>query len=103
MAMINMPIISIDIINIDQLYINNAISYIRFNNYIDLNFKIDNTIKTQYTMYTIRVPEKPCTKLEFDKSIFVHRIDMKEIGNVFISIANSSHDLHVSNVYEQNY
>lgn len=97
MTLINMPIISIDITNIDQLYTNNVITYARFKNYIDLNFKIDKTIKKQYKMYTIRVPEKQCTKLELDKSIMVYRIDMKEIGNLFISIANSTHDLRVSN------
>lgn len=92
----NLPIISLDIVNIDESHTRNLITHTYFDNYIDLNFKINNTMKEQYKLYTIHVPAEHSRKLDYDISILVFRIDMKGIGHIFVTLAQSTYDLSVS-------
>lgn len=93
---VNLPIISLDIVSINESHTRNLITHTYFDNYIDLNFKINNTMKEQYKSYTIHVPAEYSIKIDYDISILVFRIDMKSIGNVFITLAQSTYDLSVS-------
>lgn len=97
---INLPIISLDIVSVDELHINNLITSTKFDNYIDFKMKITDAMEEQCNMYTIHVPSKNSSKYEFERSIIVHRIDMKIIGNVFVTLDNLTYDLRVSYLHE---
>lgn len=97
---VNFPIISLDIVSVDKSHIHNWITYTQFNNYINLKFKINDTIEEKYKMNTIRVPAKERSKHEFDQSIIVYKIDMKTIGHLFVTLANLTYDLRVSCPYK---
>lgn len=100
--MVNYPILSLNILKFDPSNSRNLITGGPFDNYIDMNFKIEKTIKKQYKIQTINLPEKKCTKLEFDISILVYRIDMNNIGNLYVTLSNFTHDLRVSYSYDLN-
>lgn len=91
-----MPIISLDIVNVDESQTKNLITHLKFDNFIDLQFKITNTMEENFKMYTIHVPGKNSSILDFDQSVIVYRIDMRNIGNLFITLAGSTYDLRVS-------
>lgn len=95
-AKVNFPIISLDIVCVDELHIHNSITNLQFDNYIDLKFKITDTIEEKYEINTICVPEKEGSKSEFDQSIVVYKIDMKTIGHLFVTLTDLTYDLRVS-------
>lgn len=81
--------------NVDESHIKNLIIHKTFDNYIDLKFDIPNTMEENYKIYTIHVPGNNSSKYEFDKSIIVYRIDMKMVGNVFVTLTNATYNLRV--------
>lgn len=100
-AKVNLPIISLDIVSVDKSHIHNWITHLKFDNYIDLKFKINDTLEEKYKINTIRVPTKEISsKSEFDQSIIVYRIDMKTIGHLFVTLTNLTYDLRVSCLYK---
>jgi len=48
-----------------------------------------------YKAYTIVVPAAGSEQIEIDKAIQVFRLDMTEVGAVFVTIKDSSHSLLV--------
>lgn len=62
---------------------------------MDLHFKINDSIAREIRNYSIQVLAKSSSDHEFDKHIFVYRIDMRTIGEVFVTLFGSTHDLHV--------
>lgn len=100
--MINFPILSLHILSFDPLNSRNLITSGSFENHIDIHFKIEKPIEKQYKMQTVHFPRKKCTNLEFDISILVYRIDMNNIGNLYVTLSDLTHDLRVSYSYELN-
>lgn len=87
----NAPIVSLDIFGIPQS--KNVIAYKNFDNFINLNFKFNNTEKRQTKNYTVEVVHN-----EIDFEITVFRIDMKNtsITDLFLTISDLTKDLRVS-------
>jgi len=65
-----------------------------------ITFNTTETVHEQDKMYTIRVPAAGSEKIEFDKAIIVFRLDMTEIGAIFMTIKHSTHALLVINIYD---
>lgn len=62
-------------------------------NIVETVHKFDN-----YNAYTIVVPAAGSEQIEIDKAIRVFRLDMTEVGAVFVTIKDSSHNLLVRTV-----
>lgn len=62
-----------------------------------INFNITETghIFDNYKAYRIVVPAIGSEQIEFDKAIQVFKLDMTEVGTVFVTIKDSSHSLLV--------
>jgi len=88
--------VSLDVSRIDQSNPSNLITHGKFENYIDLQFKINETLKIQKKNYTIRISTHNENNLMLDKLIMVYRIDMTNIGELFVTISDSTHDLRAS-------
>lgn len=95
-----MPIISLDIVNVDESQTKNLITHSQFDNYIDLKFKITKKSKEEYKIHTIHVPPKNSSILDFDNSIIVFRINMINMGNLFVTLGDSTYDIRVSYLYK---
>lgn len=95
-----MPIISFNIASVDEFQKTNLITNIQFDNYINLKFKISDTMEKKYKTNTIHVPAKYSSKDVFDQSIVVYRIDMKIIGNLYVTVLDSTYDLRVCCLYK---
>lgn len=66
-----------------------------FNLPASITFKTTEITDKYGKEYTIRVPAVDSTNIEFDKAILVFRLDMLEMGAIFVTIKNSSHALLV--------
>lgn len=92
-----MPVVSLDIVRIGNSTPKNIITKNRFESYIDLNFKTNDTMKRSRKRYTIPVHTGNNNDgLEFDKTILVYRIDMQDIGELYVTLSDSTHDIRVS-------
>jgi len=91
-----MPIASLDLLNVDKSNSKNVMTYKRFDNYIDINFRKVETIKEQKQNYSVQVLEQNSNSIKFDKNILVFRIDMKNISELFVTFSDSTYDLRVS-------
>lgn len=87
---------SLDISRFDHSNPSNLITHGKFENYIDLQFKINESVKIQKKNYTIRISTQTKNNLMLDKLIMVYRIDMTNIGELFVTISDSTHDLRAS-------
>lgn len=65
-----------------------------------ITFNSTETVHEQDKKYTFRVPAVGSEKIEFDKAIVVFRLDMTEIGAIFITIKHSTHALLVIIIYD---
>lgn len=93
-----MPIVSLDILNVGNLHQKNMIAFKQFKNYINLNIKTNETIKRPHTNYSIPIYNGNINNsLEIDKTISVHKIDMQNIGELYVTLSDSTHDLRVRN------
>lgn len=91
-----MPIVSLDLLNFDQSNSKNVITYKRFDNYINLNFKKNETTERQKQNYSLPVLTQNSNSIKSDRNILVFRIDMKNIKELFVTLSDSTHDLRVS-------
>jgi len=91
-----MPIVSLDLLNFDLSNSKNVISYKRFDNYINLNFKNNDTTERQKQNYSLPVLTQNSNSIKSDRNILVFRIDMKNIKELFVTLSDSTHDLRVS-------
>jgi len=98
-----MPIVSLDLLNFDKSNSKKIITYKHFNNYIDLNFGRNENKKNQKRNYAVRVLAQNSNSIKFDKSILVFRIDMKNICELFVTLSDSTYDLRVSYLNEENH
>lgn len=91
-----MPIVSLDLLNFDRSNSKNIITYKRFDNYINLNFKNNDTTERQKQNYSLPVLTQNSNSIKSDRNILVFRIDMKNIKELFVTLSDSTHDLRVS-------
>lgn len=91
-----MPIVSLDLLNFDRSNSKNVITYKRFDNYINLNFKNNDTTERQKQNYSLPVLTQNSNNIKSDRNILVFRIDMENIKELFVTLSDSTHDLHVS-------
>lgn len=91
-----MPIASLDLLNFDKSNSKNVMTYKRFDNYIDLNFREGETKKKQKRNYSVQVLAQNSNSIKFEKNIMVFRIDMKNISELFVTFSDSTYDLRVS-------
>jgi hypothetical protein len=102
-SQIIMPIISLNILNVDNSNLKNIETFNQFENNIDFILKTNNTIKRPYKHYTISINTGQNNSIELDKSILVYKIDMQNIGELFVTLSDSTHDLRASYYNENNY
>lgn len=91
-----MPIVSLDLLNLDKSNLKNVITHKRFDNYINLNFKKNDTTERQKQNYSLPVLTQNSNSIKSDRNILVFRIDMKNIKELFVTLSDSTHDLRVS-------
>jgi len=96
-----MPIVSLDLLHFDQSKSKNIITYKSFDNYINLNFKKNDTTERQKKNYSVQVLTQNSNSIKSDKNILVYRIDMKNIRELFVTLSDSTHDLRVSYLNEE--
>lgn len=102
-SQIIMPIVSINILSVDYSNSKNIIAFKQFENNIDLNLKTNDTIKRPYRNYTIPMHTGKMNNIELDKIILVYKIDMQNIGELFVTLSDSTHDLRASYFNRNNY
>ncbi|VVC44103.1 PKD/REJ-like domain,EGF-like, conserved site,EGF-like domain,PLAT/LH2 domain [Cinara cedri] len=98
---INFQIVSFDVLRFNQNNPRELIEYHSFEKPIHLNFKMNKTNMRKPKEYTIWVPSKNCSNLEFDKTLLVYRIDMINIQHLFVTLSDSTHDLRFTWLYDK--
>lgn len=91
-----MPIVSLDFLNVDRSNSKKVVTYKRFDNYINLNFKNNDTTERQKQNYSLPVLTQNSNSIKSDRNVLVFRIDMKNIKELFVTLSDSTHDLRVS-------
>lgn len=97
-----MPILSLHVSHFNDTDMKQLQSHKTFKNSFDLHFKSNETTKRQPKYYTVLVPAANSNDLELDKTIFVSRIDMENIQELFVTISDVTHNLNVSYLHENN-
>lgn len=82
--------------NFDRSNQSDLLTHKKFENYIDLHLRINDTINRQKNNYTIQMSTQNSLGLKFDKTILVYRIDMKDVEELFVTISDLTHDFRVS-------
>lgn len=78
------------------------VSIDNFTNPASISFNITEIVDENAKEYTIQVPATGSEPVEFDKAVLVFRMDMTEVGAIFMTIKNPKYPLLVRNV-DNNY
>lgn len=93
---IRLPVVSFGLLSLNKTT-RHFNRHKHFKNYIDLNFEYNNDIiRRQNKMYTILVPPFKYRHNFKSNYLMVFRIDMKNNGNLCVTLSNLTHNLRVS-------